>query len=105
MSGRGNAAIKTAAELLKLPFSPFEDDWPKSMPKRLLRRFEEQGDRLRDIAARVRYMGNCLAELDRECARKDERIAALEDALATCADISSQPGVVRIARALLEQKP
>lgn len=46
-----------------------------------------------------------LERADAELARKDERIAELEDALATCADISSQPGVVRTARALLEKKP
>ena len=123
MSARGNAAIKIAAELLDLPFSPFEDDWPKSMPKRVLRRFEEQGNQLRELAWRVRYMGNCLAELDRECARKDARIAELEaclrerdggdhdphcriwmsgwqkkaDRFCTCGHIE--------ARALLEQKP
>lgn len=93
MGARGNAAIKIAAELLDLPFSPFGDDWPKSTPRNLLRRFEEQGDRLREIAWRVRYIGNCLAELDRDAARKNAEIAALrarvarlEGALRFCAD-------------------
>lgn len=78
MSAKENAAIKIAAELLRLPLSDIAEDWPTSMPKIALRRIAAQEERLKDVAVRVRYIGSCLSDLDRECEALRRRVAELE---------------------------
>ncbi len=86
MSAKANACIHIAADLLRAVLSDIPEDWPRSMPRVALRAIAKQEDVLKDCAYRVRYAGNCLRELDRECAALRARVEKLEAALRECAD-------------------
>jgi hypothetical protein len=89
MSARASACIYIAADVLRAVLSDIPEDWPRSMPRVALRAIEAQEDVLKDCAYRVRYVGECLRELDRECAALRARVEALEAGLRAIEDRES----------------
>lgn len=55
-----NDLITLAAEIVKSGPSPFEDDWPKSTPKTVIRALEEHDEKKKRWAVRLRQIAASL---------------------------------------------